>query len=219
MNLLKTCFIPIAKPLRGWVPSALRAPVPLSLGVRRSSRRAQHPLKGFKMNIDLVSSSQMGANPRQFYVVAKGPGLLAGMAYPHSIQWHPLYDTGYRYVVCLTDDNPTYDLAPLTLLYGSYLQDLVGGVLPDQPEHEESCIQEAVALIQPHVLAGKGVVVHCAGGTGRTGTVIACTLKALGLPTRAILDHMERVNTARRKYAGWQGWPESPWQREILEHF
>ena len=171
------------------------------------------------MTLDLVSSSEMGADPGEFYVVAKGPGLLAGMSYPDSIQWQSLYDSGYRYVVCLTGDRPTYDLAPLALLYSGRLQDLANETLPDQPEHEDRCIREAVALIRPHVLAGEGVVVHCAGGTGRTGTVIACSLKALDLPTQAILDHMERVNTARRKYPGWQGWPESPWQREMLERF
>lgn len=171
------------------------------------------------MPIDLVSSSEMGADPQKFYVVAKGPGLLAGMSYPGNIQWPTLYDIGYRFVVCLTDDRPAYDPSPLALLYGGRLQDLCGGITPDQPEHEERCIREAVTLIQPHVLADEGVVVHCAGGTGRTGTVIACTLKALGLPTRAIFDHMGTVNTARTKYSGWKGWPESTWQRQMLDRF
>lgn len=171
------------------------------------------------MTIDLLSFSEMGANPQHFYAVAMGPGLLAGMSYPHSIQWQSLYTSGYCYVVCLTHDSPTYDPAPLILLYSGQLQDLAGGALPDQPEHEERCIREAVALIQPQVLASRGVVVHCAGGTGRTGTVIACTLKALGVPTPTVFDHMNAVNAARAKYPGWKGWPESTWQREMLERF
>ena len=171
------------------------------------------------MTIDLVSSSEMGAHPQKFYVIAKGPGLLAGMSYPRCIEWQSLHDSGYRYVVCLTDDRPDYDPTPLALLYGCCLQDLFGGAHPNQAEHEERCIREAVELIQPRVLAGAGVIVHCAGGTGRTGTVIACTLKALDLPTRTIIDHMDTVNTARRKYPGWKGWPESTWQREMLDRF
>jgi hypothetical protein len=171
------------------------------------------------MTIDLVSPSEMGANPQRFYAVVKGPGLLAGMSYPHSIQWQSFYDSGYRYVVCLTDDRPTYDPAPIAFLYRGCLQDLAGGALPNKPEHEELCIREAVALICQHVLADEGVVVHCAGGTGRTGTVIACALKVLGLPTQNILDHMRTVNTARTKYPGWKGWPESTWQSEMLKRF
>jgi protein-tyrosine phosphatase len=59
--------------------------------------------------------------------------------------------------------------------------------------------------------AGRGVVVHCAGGTGRTGTVIACALAALGLPEADVLDYMATVNAARRTSPGW---PESDWQKE-----
>jgi ADP-ribosyl-[dinitrogen reductase] hydrolase len=43
---------------------------------------------------------------------------------------------------------------------------------------------------------GKNVVVHCRGGLGRTGTVAACVLVALGRHTAE--DAIETVRKARR---------------------
>jgi len=171
------------------------------------------------MAVHLLSAPDMGSNPQEFYAVAQAPGLLAGMSYPHRPRWQSLHEAGYRHIVCLTDERPVYDPAPLTVLYAAHLQDLAGRVHPRRPDHEERCIRDAVSLIVPRVLAGEGVAIHCVGGTGRTGTVIACSLKALGLPPESVMDHMTMVNTARTKYAGWEGWPESPWQRALFDRF
>lgn len=171
------------------------------------------------MTVDLLSRHEMGSKPQQFYAVAKAPGLLAGMSYPRGTKWQLLHISGYRHVVCLTDESPRYDPAPLTLLYACRLQDLAEDAFPQQPDHEERCIREAVALVLPPLRAGRGVAVHCAGGTGRTGTVIACSLKALGLELQIVVDHMQMVNAARMKYPGWKGWPESPWQKGLLGRF
>ena len=38
--------------------------------------------------------------------MAQAPGLLAGMSYPHRIQWQSLHVAGYRHIVCLTDQRP-----------------------------------------------------------------------------------------------------------------
>jgi hypothetical protein len=64
--------------------------------------------------------------------------------------------------------------------------------------------------------AGRGVVVHCAGGTGRTGTVIACALASLGVPEADVLEYMATVNAARGKS---RGWPESDWQKSQVASF
>jgi hypothetical protein len=141
------------------------------------------------------------------------------MAYPDGMSWQALHKLGYRHVVCLTQNKPGYDPAPLSILYAEHLQDLVGGVLPQRPDHEERCIREAVARILPSLRDGEGVAVHCAGGTGRTGTVVACVLKALGLEPSLVLNQMNTVNAARTKYPGWKGWPESPWQRALFDRF
>ena len=55
-----------------------------------------------------------------------------------------------------------------------------------------------------------------AGGTGRTGTVIACALAALGMAEDEVLKYMATVNAARRKSPGW---PESDWQQSQVAAF
>jgi len=147
------------------------------------------------------------------------PGLLAGMAYPHNLKWCLLHSAGYRHVVCLSEASVSYRPEPLSILYSAPLQDLAGGIHPREPKREEDCIRYAVSLIVPRLRGGEGVVVHCAGGTGRTGTVIACTLKALGVNRKRILDQMKAINNARCKYPGWKGWPESAWQQEMFDRF
>ena len=171
------------------------------------------------MNIHLLSGSEMGPSPQKFYAVARAPGLLAGMAYPSGTDWDSLHKTGYRHVVRLTEKVAAYDPAPLSVLYATALKDLAGGAIPDDPKHEEECIREAVSLILPRVGEGEGVAVHCAGGTGRTGTVLACALKTLGLPPDDVISHMKSVNAARTKYPGWKGWPESTWQKGVFDRF
>lgn len=171
------------------------------------------------MSVHLLFGSERGSNPRLFYAVAKAPGLLAGMSYPSGTDWNLLHGAGYRYVVRLTGKTATYDPAPLSLLYAASLQDLAGGAVPAEPDHEERCIREAVLLIVSRVVAGEGVAVHCAGGTGRTGTVLACSLKALGFRPELVIDYMNTVNAARTKRPGWKGWPESPWQKTMFDRF
>ena len=144
--------------------------------------------------------------------------MLAGMSYPRDDCWQALHDSGYRHVVCLAG-KPSCDPSPLHILCAIDLQDLAGGMNPANPDREEVRIREVVALVQERILAGEGVVVHCVGGTGRTGTVIACTLKALGLPRETITEHMTSINRVRSKYHGWKGWPESVWQEEMLQRF
>jgi len=49
--------------------------------------------------------------------------------------------------------------------------------------------------------------VHCVGGTGRTGTVLASALRRLGRSADAAIDtvRMHRPH-----------WPESPWQEDVV---
>ena len=89
----------------------------------------------------------------------------------------------------------------------SPLTDLYGGVVPDDPEAEAERVWEAARIAAGAVERGTGVVVHCVGGTGRTGTVVACALRLLG---RSADEAVATVQAHRPK------WPESPWQEQVV---
>ena len=166
-----------------------------------------------------LSASPLLNSTQSFYQVLSDPAPLAGMAYPKGEPWPALQAAGFTSVVCLTDDVPRYDPAPLRVLYSAAFCDLAGERQPVNPMREADMLSQAVGKVRSELMAGRGVVVHCEGGTGRTGTVIACTLRAMGLPHEALLVYMESVNRSRRKYPGWRGWPESPWQAQQVERF
>ena len=170
------------------------------------------------MNLKLVepgiASDILGLeDPRKFYKVLESPAPFAGMAYPSGTPWESLFRAGFCHVVCLTEVEPSYDPRPLEMLRSVYMEDLVGGRMPGDPAREQENLIEMVSVITAAIHAGDGVVIHCHGGTGRTGTVIACSLRQMGMATDDVLEYMQRVNAIREKYPGWKGWPESDWQR------
>lgn len=152
--------------------------------------------------------------PGQLWWALSAPPL-AGMAYPtDDACWTRLHAAGFRAVVGLTATHAPYDPQPLDH-FGVNLQDLVSGGPPRDPTRELEAIRSAVQHILNRLAHGDGVVVHCAGGRGRTGTVVGATLVALGHGPNEVTDWLHRVHTARNR----PGWPESPWQREQLHRF
>ena len=154
--------------------------------------------------------------PRRFYQVLRVPAPLAGMAFPERPPWKAIATAGFESLVCLTHDAPPYDPSPLRVLRAFEFQDQYGGISPDDPEREAEMLRDVVRTVVHELRAGRGLVVHCQGGTGRTGTVIACSLAALGMPEVEIHRYMGTVNAARRTS---QGWPESDWQKEQVAKF
>jgi protein-tyrosine phosphatase len=154
--------------------------------------------------------------PREFYVPTLSPAPLAGMPYPTpSTPWQDFFQRGFRHIVRLETEKPAYDPFPLSLLHTAGLEDLIHARPPRDPQAEESLIRPAVSAVLGVLERGEGVIAHCVGGTGRTGTVLGCTLVALGYSAPQVIAYLDGLNKARGK----SGWPESAWQAELLSSF
>jgi protein-tyrosine phosphatase len=155
------------------------------------------------------------AIPVKFYVVTDQPALLAGMYRPDAqVPWGLLSDKGYTDVFCLASETLGYDPAPLRQ-HRIDMEDLHFGNEPGDPKKEEDLVRETSAEVLDMIKNGHGVIVHCYGGNGRTGTVIGCTLKALGYPVDDIISYYDRL----AKMRGRPGWPESPWQSRMVRDY
>ena len=153
---------------------------------------------------------------QRFYQVLRAPAPLAGMSFTKAPPWKIIASARFESIVCLTDNTPPYDPSPLRVLRALKFKDLVDGARLDNPQREAAMLRDVVQAVVDELRSGKGVVVHCAGGTGRTGTVIACTLAALGMSQDEVLTYMASVNRARGKSTGW---PESDWQQRQVRDF
>ncbi|MGA9398449.1 MAG: hypothetical protein WBV22_09355 [Anaerolineaceae bacterium] len=155
--------------------------------------------------------------PDSFYLVTRLPASLAGMSLPGlTTPWEALFRLGLHRVVCLTKENPNYTANPLIASGHFPLQDLYEGLGPDNPKIEQGLIHQACEMIISFLNDGVGVVIHCVGGTGRTGTVIGCTLRGLGYNSVEILSYLDRLNHMRGARLGW---PESKWQAELIKKY
>lgn len=151
------------------------------------------------------------AVPGDLWWVCADPTPLAGMAYPRTGAWTALDEAGFRHVVDLTTDAARYDPAPL-VLHPVALADLIVRRRPPDPDDDETRIRTAAALVTQRWAAGEGVVVHCRGGRGRTGTVLGSALVRLGHPPDLVVEWLHRVQRTR----GRRGWPEQLWQEQVV---
>lgn len=155
--------------------------------------------------------------PESLYLVCCQPALLAGMRKPDAgTPWRHLSQAGIHRVVCLTENAPEYFPEPLVIAGHYPLRDLYGGALPDDPASEQARIHKACERVVSLMSMGFGVAVHCDGGTGRTGTVIGCALKALGYNSMLVVKYLDQVNHLRGEH---RGWPESKWQVEVVINY
>lgn len=151
--------------------------------------------------------------PLEFYQILKSP-TLAGMSYPRSdTPWEAFFKLGFTSIVCLTENKPGYDPSPLKIIYAADIEDLIGGKKPANPRKEKKLFENAVAVARKELLDRRGVIVHCKGGTGRTGTAIGAILRSFGYETLDVINYLDGLNRERNT----NGWPESEWQAEIVK--
>lgn len=154
------------------------------------------------------------ASPSELYWVLKVPAPLAGMQYPRrDFPWEKVADAGFHFIVSLHPGD--YNPWPLERLLSVQLEDLAHRGNPVDPAREKRLIRTVVDAVVQALRAGRGVIVHCVGGRGRSGTVIGCILRTLGYKGEEVVSYMDRVHKARGK----AGWPESPWQADLVRQW
>jgi hypothetical protein len=117
--------------------------------------------------------------PRNFIGCSSHQRHWGGMKYPRTgFPWASLKTAGFSQVVSLHPGS--YDAAPLTVALAEHLEDLVGGGPPASEVKEKEKVKRAVDDVVKAWRSGHGVVVHCVGGRGRSGTVLGCVLRELG---------------------------------------
>jgi protein-tyrosine phosphatase len=120
---------------------------------------------------------------------------------------------GFRWVICACSENPDYNPAPLQFLERVGIQDLSGGRLPANSGAEFEKIAAIASKAHSNLKEG-GILIHCEGGRGRTGTIIGRILcRHCGYGSAEVIEFLNSVY----REIGKPCWPESPWQAEVID--
>lgn len=145
---------------------------------------------------------------------AQAPGQLWLQSMPGRLEsWGAFLDEArlrqLNLVVCL---NPLEEVAQLSPHYHKAIAE---GRLPFRWQHlpmrdfglgaDPAAFRQGVEQLAQTLVLGQHVLLHCAAGIGRTGTVAACVLKALGLPAEQALRSVREAgsNPQSALQSGW----------------
>ena len=114
-------------------------------------------------------------------------GKLVALPVPSLEEMRELKAAGFGLVVNLTEKPGPTAMAAAAGLKGAHLP------IPNMAAPDLEQIQEFVRVVDRYLSAGTPVAVHCLGGLGRTGTLIACYLVFVGgQPGEAITEVRRR---------------------------
>lgn len=146
------------------------------------------------------------------------PATASGRLWLHSMpgrleSWGAFLDEARAHklnlLVCLNPLDEVAELSP------GYHKAIAEGRLPFRWQHlpmrdfglgaDPIAFRQGVEQLSHSLLLGQQVLLHCAAGIGRTGTVAACVLKHLGLPTEQALRQVREAgsNPQSALQSGW----------------
>ena len=114
------------------------------------------------------------------------PNRVSGMPKPEEKDLQALYDSGIRAIVSLLEDKRSVEK------YNENGFEKLWLPVPDQEAPTVEQVNELVAFIDKQAKNDNPVAIHCKGGRGRTGTLIASYLISKGA---SFDEAMEVINT------------------------
>ncbi len=156
------------------------------------------------------------------------PGLFAGEYPGHpspNVAETRLRELLERGITTFIDLTTRADANRGLLPYEPHLAELPGGPrrhsfeIPDMgiPASPET-MRDALDLIRAEIAAGRTCYVHCWGGIGRTGTVVACWLKEGGMNAEEALARVQELYDAHMDERKRARYPRSPQQPAQLNY-
>jgi len=116
-------------------------------------------------------------------------GTLCAMSWPTEWRLRVLKDSGFTAIVSVASEDASPIREACQLLGLRWLRYSVPDMTPPRLDQ----VRDFVAEVEAELGGGGKAAVHCVGGVGRTGTMIACYLVSLGRrPTEAIAEVRRR---------------------------